>query len=373
MSNYLLPRLKQFVEFCLAENKIYFFNGPGVAIEMEDSSEFITVVCKLMDGKKNCEQLIQLLSPNFPKEAPYFNDLLVALDGANLLEDVSENYPNGLSDYDVARWARNLEFFGAHCKAKDNKYSYQAKLKSVKVALLGLGGVGSHALYDLAALGVQNIRGVDFDRVELSNLNRQILYNESDIGHLKTEVAKNRILQFSPHANIEFFNKKISCVEDIEQIISRQDIVISVLDQPREKIIDWLNEACVRCNIPFICGAFDSKCAVYYSVIPGKTGCIECWKTSAKKSGFLFHDMIQKKGFVGSSSLNVAISPLISVLTGLILTEFLKIVTEVGDPQSLGRLSSFDFSTAQISVAEAWERDSFCLMCKTVESNNIVS
>lgn len=225
--------------------------------------------------------------------------------------------------------------------------------------------MGSHVLYDLAALGVYNIRGVDFDKVELSNLNRQILYNESDIGQLKVEVARNRILQFLPSANIEFFNKKISCVEDIENIISGQDIVISVLDQPRDKIIDWLNQACVKHHLPFICGAFDSKCAVYYSVIPGQSGCIECWKTHAKKSGLLFQDVIQKNGFVASSSLNVAISPIISVLSGLILTEFLKMVTQIGELQSLGRLCSFDFLTAQTSVAEFWEKDSGCLICKS--------
>lgn len=371
MNNYLLPRLKPFVEFYPAENRIYFFNCPGIAIEMDDSSGFIAEVCRLMDGKKSLEQLTQSLEFSFPKEIPYLGDLLAALDGALLLEDTFDNVPDGLSEYDITRWARNLEFFGAHCKAKENKYSHQAQLKSIKVALLGLGGVGSHVLYDLAALGVQNIRGVDFDKIELSNLNRQILYNESDIGLLKTEVAKNRILQFLPQANIEFFNKKISSVEDIEFIISGQDIVISVLDQPREKIIDWLNEACTKQNIPFICGAFDSKCAIYYSVVPGKTGCIECWKTSAKRSGSLFQEIIQRKGFVSSSSLNVAISPLISVLTGLILTEFLKLTTKIGEPQSLGRLCSFDFANAKISVAESWERIPLCSMCGSLSTSDV--
>src|SRR3990167_1749558 len=167
MSNYLLPRLKPCVEFCSADKKIYFFNGPIVAIEMDDSSEFITAACKLMDGKKNYTQLMELLSFNFPKETSYFHHLLVTLDEANLLEDSANNDPLGLNEYDITRWARNIEFFGTHCKAKNNKYSYQTKLKSVKVVLLGLGGVGSHALYDLAALGVHNIRGVDFDKVEL--------------------------------------------------------------------------------------------------------------------------------------------------------------------------------------------------------------
>lgn len=363
MNTYFLPQLKPFVEFCVSDDKIYFFSGPGNAVEMNDPSGFIAATCKLMDGKKSYEQISALLTPNFKKETPFLNNLLTALDETKLLEDKSNNHPGNLSDYDITRWARNLEFFGAHCNAKDNKYSFQNILKSTKVALLGLGGVGSHALYDLVALGVHNIRGVDFDKIELSNLNRQILYNESDIGHLKTEIAKKKILQFLPQANIEFYNKKISCANDIEDIISGQDVVISVLDQPREKIIDWLNEACIKQNVPFICGAFDSKCAVYYSVIPKKSGCIECWKNNARKSGFLFQDMIQKENFVASNSLNVAISPLISVLTGLILTEFLKLATRISEPQSLGKLSAFDFTTAQLSILESWNRDPLCSSC----------
>lgn len=321
------------------------------------------MVCRLMDGKRNFNELSYILNKEFPKETPYLDSLLAVMDEARLLEDVSENHVMELSEYDLTRWSRNVEFFGAHCAAKENKYSHQAKLKSVKVVLLGLGGVGSHVLYDLAALGVCNIRGVDFDKIELANLNRQILYNEADIGKLKSEVAKSRILEFLPHANIEIFNKKISSSEDIQDIISGQDFVISVLDQPREKIIDWVNAACVKQKIPFICGAFDSKCAVYHSVVPGETGCIECWKTNAKQSGFLFQDILKQKGFVESVSLNVAISPLVSVLAGLILTEFLKMITGIGEPQALGNLCSFDFKTAQTAIIESWKKDSSCAVC----------
>jgi molybdopterin-synthase adenylyltransferase len=366
-NNYILPQLKPFVEYSKINDKIYFFSAPSTAVEINDSSGFISEVCSLMDGKLNFNVLSKKLAIKFPKEAQYLHDLLTVLDQEGLLEDVFNNSFHHLSDYDLNRWARNFEFFSAHSHAKDNKYNYQEKLKSVKVALLGLGGVGSHILYDITALGVHNICAVDFDRIDLSNLNRQILYNESDIGKLKVEVAKERILKFLPQANLEFHNKKLSSAKDIEKIIKGSDIVISVLDQPRDKIIDWLNLACVKLNIPFMCGAFDSKSAVYYSVLPGKTGCIECWKITARKTKPLFQEIIQSKNFVSSASLNVAISPLISVLTGLILTDFLKIITEISPPKSLGNLCAFDFRTAQIEIIESWEKASTCQICQKNE------
>jgi len=363
MINYFTPRLKSLVEFCSIDNKIYFLKTPGVAIEMEDSSKFIATVCKLMDGEKNPAQLKQALSPLFPKETPYLENLLTVLDNEYLLEDVSRNYPDKLTDYDTTRWSRNIEFFGAHCKAMDNKYSYQEKLKSTKVVIFGLGGVGSNVLYNLVAMGVHNIRAIDFDEVELSNLNRQIIYNESDIGQLKSVAAKNRILQFIPDANVEVINKKISCGMEIEELISGQDIVISAIDQPREKIMDWFNVACVKQNIPFLCGALDSRLAIYYTIIPGQTGCIECWKASASKSNFMFQNLIQEEGFVPSASPNVAIMPFISIVSGLIASEFLKIVTGVAEPQSLGKLCAFDFISSQITISESWQKNPACLMC----------
>jgi len=363
MSNYSIPRLKSLVEFCSIDNKIYFFNRPGIAIEMDDSSKFIAGVCKAMDGEKNLQQLKQSLALLFPKEISYLEALLTVLDNEYLLEDVSHNNPNKLNDYDVTRWSRNVEFFGTYCKATDNKYSFQEKLKSTSVVIFGLGGVGSNVLYNLAAMGVCNIKAVDYDEVELSNLNRQIIYNESDIGQLKTRAAKNRISQFLPHANIEFVNKKISCSSDIEEIISGQDIVISAIDQPREKVMDWFNVACVKYNVPFLCGAIDSRVAICYAIIPGKTGCIECWKNSASKSTFTFQKLIQQEGFVSSASPNVAIMPFMSIVSGLIANEFLKIVTGIAEPQSLGRLCTFDFLSSQITTSESWEKNPECSIC----------
>ncbi|OGT38470.1 MAG: hypothetical protein A3F11_05030 [Gammaproteobacteria bacterium RIFCSPHIGHO2_12_FULL_37_14] len=184
--------------------------------------------------------------------------MLTVLDKEYLLEDTDRNYPTELTEYDTTRWSRNIEFFGAYCKANDNKYSYQEKLKNVRLAVLGLGGVGSNILYNLVAMGIHNIVAVDFDKVELSNLNRQIIYNESDIGQLKSEAAKNRISQFLS-ANIQFINKKMTNSEDIADVIAGQDIAISAIDHPREKIMDWVNMACVKHNIPFLCGSLDSK------------------------------------------------------------------------------------------------------------------
>ncbi|MBV9575124.1 MAG: ThiF family adenylyltransferase [Gammaproteobacteria bacterium] len=363
MNSYSKPSLKPLVEFCVIEDLIYFFHHPGIAIQMKDPSKFISSVCKLLDGKRNLAELSQELAPFFPSETPYLEKLLYVLDKEYLLEDSECNYPEKLTEYDIARWSRNIEFFGAHCKAKENKYSHQEKLKAAKVTVFGLGGVGSNILYNLAAMGVCNIKAVDFDKIELSNLNRQIIYNECDVGQLKSAVAKNRISNFLPHANIEFINKKISCSEDIEEFISNQDIVIAAIDHPREKIIDWFNLACVKKNVPFLCGSLDSRLVTYYGIVPGETGCVECWKLSKQKTGFVFQDIIQQENFISSLSPNVAIMPFISLVSGFVTNEFLKIITGIAEPQCLGKLCAFDFITSRITISECWDKNPLCSIC----------
>lgn len=212
---YLKPRLKPFIEYHAKEGKVYFFKNPGNALEFADQTNFIFKTCNVMDGKKTYTDIVNELSATHPGQVHYLLDLLHCLDNHTLLEDETKNVSDNLSTYDVVRCTRNIEFFGAYTKASENKFDLQKIIKKLKVTLLGLGGAGSHLLYDLAALGVEDICAVDYDKVELSNLNRQILYYESDIGKEKTVAAKEKMQLFAPRANIHFINKKISSFEDI--------------------------------------------------------------------------------------------------------------------------------------------------------------
>lgn len=364
MNNLYRPSLKKTIEYCNIEDKIYFFQRPGVAIELKDPRSFISTVVKLLDGTKTVHEIEQILLSSFLQESQYLHKLLAVLDNEKLLEDASNI--SSLTDYEQIRWSRNIEFFGAYCISSDNKYSYQEKLKSTKVTVFGLGGVGSNVLYNLVAMGVYDIQAVDFDMVELSNFNRQIIYDESDIGRFKTDAAKDRVSKFAPHSNIAFIKKQISDFHEIEELISGRDIIIVSMDHPRDKIIDWFNLACVNQCIPFICGSLDSQLVTYYTIVPGVSGCVECWKTSTEKFKLVYKDIIQHKNFVAANSPNVAIMPLISLVSGFVTSEFLKIATQIGIPHSVGKLYAYDFLSSQMIIQESWQKNEDCEIC----SNN---
>lgn len=360
---FVYPKVKPFVEFCWRNGILSFFKIPGLSINLHDEVKFIYNVCCMMDGATHLDVLKEKISLIYPREIQFIEDLLTVLDNEYLLEDSFYNVSDTSVD-DKERWSKNTEFFGSYCRANENKYQKQKSLSTIKVTILGLGGVGSNVLLNLAALGVLNFRIVDFDEVSLSNLNRQILYNETDVGLCKCGIAKSKILQFLPKANIEQFNKKLESEKDVLDIIEGQDVVIAAADIPRDKILDWVNSACVKLKIPYICGGVDSLWATYFSIIPGVSGCMECWKQSASSYSSLYQDIIREEHFVSAVSPNVAIMPMISMVSGLISTEFLKIVTNISGPNALGKLCVFNFKTIHITVQETWEKIPTCPICK---------
>lgn len=366
MYSHRILKIKPTITYHNIDEHTYFVIA-GKAQKIYDPDKFIYSFCKLLNGEKNINEVKEELEFNHPNKVNYINDIILTLNNAYILEDVNIlNYDSALSEYDKIRWSRNIGFFANYCQINDNPYKHQTQLKQIQVTLLGIGGLGSHILYDLAALGVYNIRAVDFDKIELSNLNRQILYAETDIGKNKTDVAQARMKDFFPENEFDFITKKLNNFNDMEEVIIGSDIVICVADKPRLEIQKWLNNACVKHNIPFLTGGLDVNRAVLCTILPGKTGCIECWKKSVETGDKTIFDLLQSENNFSNFAVPMpAIVPLVSTLTGLILSEFIKIVTHVSKPQSLGKLLTFSFDNLNIVETESWSKHADCTICKS--------
>ncbi|CAM4449490.1 MAG: hypothetical protein LEGION0403_FIIPPAGN_02260 [Legionella sp.] len=155
---FVYPKVKPFVEFCWRNGIVSFFKIPGLSINLNDEAKFIYNVCCMMDGATHLDVLKEKISLIYPTESQFIEDLLTVLDNEYLIED---SFYTSVDDKE--RWSKNTEFFGSYCRANENKYQKQKSLSTIKVSILGLGGVGSNVLLNLAALGVQNFRIVDFD------------------------------------------------------------------------------------------------------------------------------------------------------------------------------------------------------------------
>jgi len=149
----------------------------------------------------------------------------------------------------------------------------QERLKNSKVFVSGLGGLGSVITLYLAAAGVGTLRVVDKGKVELSNLNRQILYGSDDIGKKKAEAAKKKLKRLNPHIKIEAMAQSITERNAID-LIDDSDAIVDALDNYPTRYI--LNRAALKKRIPFFYGAVRGFQGMLTSIIPGKTGCLRC-------------------------------------------------------------------------------------------------
>lgn len=157
----------------------------------------------------------------------------------------------------------------------------QKKLKQAKVLVVGCGGLGSVITFYLAAMGIGEIRIVDKDRVELSNLNRQIIHFTDDIGKKKVESAIEKLCRLNPNVKIEGIHLEFD--ETIGEEIARDSNVIAdALDNLRTRRV--LNRISQRLRIPYVYGGVDGLNGMITTFVPGETACFECVFPFEKKS-----------------------------------------------------------------------------------------
>jgi len=166
----------------------------------------------------------------------------------------------------------------------DNRYSRQILIKQIvaegqeklthsSALVVGAGGLGSPVLTYLAAAGVGCLGIVDFDTVALSNLNRQFLHNTADIGRLKTDSAKEKLVNLNDEIKINIYNEHLTDLNAIK-IFTGYDIVLGAVDSFETRFV--INRACVSLHIPYIDGGINgfSGCVLFSN--PPFTPCLNC-------------------------------------------------------------------------------------------------
>ena len=171
-----------------------------------------------------------------------------------------------LSEYDRVRYRRQIMIPGFGEEA-------QLRLKNATALVAGLGGLGSPVALYLAAAGVGHLRLVDMDDVELSNLNRQVLHWDEDVGKAKVISASQKIKRVNPTTLIEEFNLAIDG-SNVFELSKDCQIIVDAMDNFAVRYA--LNAAAVEHGIPLIHGAVYGYEGRLASVIPGKTACLKC-------------------------------------------------------------------------------------------------
>jgi len=169
-----------------------------------------------------------------------------------------------LSERDLERYERQIRIFG-----KEG----QEKLKKAKVFIGGAGGLSASVSLYLAAAGIGRIRIVDHDTIKLSNLNRQVLYADDDLGKRKSDCARERLKRVNPNIEVEAITETING-RNIDQLVGDFDLIVDALDNFPTRYL--LNRAAHVKNIPLFHGAVEGFYGQATTIIPGQTACLKC-------------------------------------------------------------------------------------------------
>ncbi len=168
---------------------------------------------------------------------------------------------------------KDLERYSRQVMLEEIGYEGQLKLKNAKVCVVGIGGLGNPISTRLVAMGIGKIRIVDRDVIELSNLHRQTMFDESDIGQVKVEAAAKKLKKMNPDVEIEALPVSVNDYTALD-IVEGCNVVIDALDSVNARYS--INKACVKKNIPFVTGAAVGVTGQAFTILPKETACYHC-------------------------------------------------------------------------------------------------
>lgn len=262
------------------------------------------------------------------------------------------------TDYDAAellRYNRHLLFYDL---IGNNSRSVQHRLSDKRVAICGVGGIGNWVTSGLIGMGLRELRLFDFDKVELTNLTRQILFTESDIGKPKIDVAANRLRLMNSETEIT----TVSCANEEHVLMDNLDgidLLVLSADRPLE-IHDWVDDVCIKLNIPYLNAGYTGARGVLGPLVQhGRTACYQCFKPRAARGETVeldAHEDIVLRAQAPS------FGPINALVSSVAVLEMVKFLGGFGSVVSLGTrliVDSLELTWAYIALL----RDPKCWHC----------
>ena len=255
---------------------------------------------------------------------------------------------------DVARYSRHLII-------PDVGTIGQRRLRSARVLVIGAGGLGSPALLYLAAAGVGTLGIVEFDEVELSNLQRQVIHGQSDVGRSKAASARDSIREINDGVEVRLHEYRLDSANAV-QLFEQYDLILDGTDNFATRYL--VNDAAILAGKPYVWGSiyrFEGQVSVFWENAPGGRG-------------LNYRDLYPEPpppGMVPSCAEGGVLGVLCASVGSVMVTEAIKLITGIGETL-LGRLMIYDAlamsyrtirvqrDPARVPVTELIDYDEFC-------------
>ena len=239
------------------------------------------------------------------------------------------------------------EFYSRQIALKELGRKGQRKLAQSRVAVVGLGGLGTISSLYLALAGVGHLRLIDQDVVETRNLHRQILYRPEDKGYPKVEMAASRLGKKNPLIKVEAIPENVNA-NNVDKLLSGADCVVDGLDNMHTRYL--VNRACAKSGIPYVFGAAIGVEGTLSVFAPPETPCLECLYPNVDDRQL---DSCDVRGVLGATP---------GIIGSMQSIETIKVLTGLGSTLK-GKLMVCDFSDMYFATVDIFKRDD-CPVCK---------
>ena len=247
---------------------------------------------------------------------------------------------DSLSVEEVRRYSRHLII-------PDVAMAGQKRLKAAKVLVVGAGGLGSPALMYLAAAGVGTLGVIDYDTVDESNLQRQIIHGQSDVGRSKAESARDSVKEINPLIEVVLHKERLDS-SNVMEIFAQYDLIVDGTDNFATRYL--VNDACVLLGKPYVWGSiyrFDGQASVFWAE---HGPCYRC-----------LYPEPPPPGMVPSCAEGGVLGVLCASIGSIQVTEAIKLLTGIGEPL-LGRLMIYDALDMNYRTVKV-RKDPNCAVC----------
>ncbi len=250
---------------------------PGIASEVADPDGWVWALLETLDGSRTVDQVAVDLVRLFPaRPETDVREAIEDLVRAGYVEDAAEVAPDELSKGERERYARSRALFRWMDRTpRVTSWEAQLLLRRARVVVVGVGGVGSTAALALVASGVGQVHCVDPDIVEVSNLNRQILFEERDVGRPKVDAAVDRLRSLNVHVDVTGERRAVDSTDALRTLVVGFDVLLLAADRPRE-IRTWANRACLDTGTAWVHGGYKGPQINIGLYGPGTGPCYDC-------------------------------------------------------------------------------------------------
>lgn len=242
--------------------------------------------------------------------------------------------------------------YSRHLIIPDVGMTGQKRLKNAKVLVIGAGGLGSPALLYLAAAGVGTLGIVEFDEVDESNLQRQIIHGQSDIGRPKAESARDAVAETNPLVNVVVHNERLDN-DNVHAIFSGYDLIVDGTDNFATRYL--VNDAAYFLGIPYVWGSiyrFDGQASVFAPSLSDEAPCYRC-----------LYPEPPPPGMVPSCAEGGVLGVLCASIGSIQVNEAIKLLTGIGEPL-VGKLMIYDALEMEYRKLRV-RKDPGCALCGT--------